>query len=40
MRTGEAEGPLLAKPDWGFPEAYREKYPILRHRREEAYRVR
>jgi predicted amidohydrolase len=36
----EEEGPLLAKPDWGFLEAYREKYPILRHRREEAYRVR
>jgi predicted amidohydrolase len=34
------EGPLLAEPDWGFLEAYREKYPILQHRREEAYRVR
>jgi len=36
----EEEGPLLAEPDWGFLEAYREKCPILRHRREEAYRVR
>jgi predicted amidohydrolase len=36
----EAEGPLLAEPDWGFLKAYREKCPILRHRREEAYRVR
>jgi predicted amidohydrolase len=36
----EEEGLLLAEPDWGFLEAYREKYPILRHRREEAYRVR
>jgi predicted amidohydrolase len=36
----EEEGPLLAEPDWGFLEAYREKYPILQHRREEAYRVR
>jgi len=35
----EAE-PLLAEPDWGFLEAYREKYPLLQHRREEAYRVR
>jgi len=34
------EEPLLAESDWGFPEAYREKYPILQHRREEAYRVR
>jgi predicted amidohydrolase len=34
------EEPLLAEPDWGFLEAYREKYPILQHRREEAYRVR
>jgi predicted amidohydrolase len=34
------EEPLLAEPDWGFLEAYREKCPILRHRREEAYRVR
>ena len=36
----EEEGLLLAEPDWGFLEAYREKCPILRHRREEAYRVR
>jgi predicted amidohydrolase len=36
----EAEGLLLAEPDWGFLEAHREKCPILRHRREEAYRVR
>ncbi len=36
----EEEGLLLAEPDWGFLEAYREKYPLLRHRREEAYRVR
>jgi predicted amidohydrolase len=36
----EEEGLLLAEPDWGFLEAYREKYPLLRHRQEEAYRVR
>jgi len=36
----EEEGLLLAEPDWGFLEAYREKCPLLRHRREEAYRVR
>jgi len=36
----EEEGLLLAEPDWGFLEAYREKYPLLQHRREEAYRVR
>jgi len=39
-RPEEEEGLLPAEPDWGFLEAYREKYPILRHRREEAYRVR
>jgi predicted amidohydrolase len=36
----EEEGLLPAEPDWGFLEAYREKYPILRHRRGEAHRVR
>lgn len=35
----EEEGLLLAEPDWGFLEAYRARYPLLRHRREGAYRL-
>jgi len=35
----EEEGLLVAEPDWGFLEAYRKKYPLLRHRREELYRL-
>ncbi|MGC8967741.1 MAG: carbon-nitrogen hydrolase family protein [Thermus sp.] len=34
----EEEGLLLAEPDWGFLEAYRKKYPLLHHRREDLYR--
>ncbi|AFV75972.1 putative amidohydrolase [Thermus oshimai JL-2] len=36
----EEEGLLLFSPDLEFQRAYRAKYPLLRHRREEAYRVR
>ncbi|GLV46954.1 hydrolase [Thermus sp. LT1-2-5] len=35
----EEEGLLLAEPDWSFLEAYRARYPLLHHRREEAYRL-
>ncbi|WP_243094277.1 carbon-nitrogen hydrolase family protein [Thermus thalpophilus] len=35
----EEEGLLLAEPDWGFLEAYRARYPLLKHRREGAYRL-
>ncbi|AEG33323.1 Nitrilase/cyanide hydratase and apolipoprotein N-acyltransferase [Thermus thermophilus SG0.5JP17-16] len=35
----EEEGLLIAEPDWGFLEAYRKKYPLLRHRREDLYRL-
>lgn len=35
----EEEGLLVAEPDWGFLEAYRKKYPLLRHRREDRYRL-
>ena len=39
MARREEEGLLVAEPDWGFLEAYRKKYPLLRHRREELYRL-
>ncbi len=35
----EEEGLLLAEPDWAFLEAYRARYPLLRHRREDLYRL-
>lgn len=40
LAVREEEGLLLLSPDLGFQRAYRAKYPLLRHRREEAYRVR
>ncbi|GAB5601776.1 hydrolase [Thermus sp. FJN-A] len=36
----EEEGLLLAEPDWGFLRAYRKRYPLLAHRRPQAYRLR